>query len=134
MSDKGETCKSLAEQLGEPYTAMRVGKLKRACCEPEDLDGKYILPTGVLKITASIKKEMDIIETAKPEVVWVKVTHHKTANTRRVFAEDLETKRKVSVIVPANRKKGVDHKGKKLQVERGLQDGKYLYRYPVRKS
>jgi len=31
-----ETCKSIAEQLGGTYTAMRIGKLRAAVCTEED--------------------------------------------------------------------------------------------------
>ena len=79
-----ETCKSLAEQLGKPYTAMSIGKLRAAVCSEEDLQGKYILPTGVLKITAQIKGEIDVIEAAAPAIVTVRVLHHQTGNPRFV--------------------------------------------------
>jgi len=132
MKDGLESCKSLAEQLGPPYTAMQVGKLRRAVCDEDDMEGKFIKPEGVYKIMQAIKKELHIKETASPEHVWVRVLHHQTGNTRRIFAEDMETHRKVAVLVPANRKKLLNKKGRKLQVERGIQDGEYTYRYPIK--
>jgi len=132
MKKDKETCKSLAKQLGEPFTPMRIGKIRKEVCDEDDMDGKEILPSGVLKIMAAIRKEIDIKETASPDVVLVRVLHHKSGNPRRIYAEDTETKRKVSVIVPANRKRLVDIKGKKLKVQRGIQDGEYFYRYPIK--
>ena len=126
-----ETCKSLAAQLGKPYTAMSIGKLRAAVCSEEDLDGKYILPTGVLKITAQIKGEIKAIETATPDVVTVRVLHHQTGNPRFVFAEDPETRRKVRVSVPKRHKNIVNHVGKRLKVNKIDQDGTAYYRYPA---
>lgn len=134
MKDELESCKSLAEQLGSPYTPMRIGKIRKEVCTEEDMDGKYIKPEGVYKIMQSIKKEMHIIENASPEAVWVRVLHFRTGNKRRIIAEDMETKRKIEVIVPANRKALLDIKGKKFKVQRGLKDGKYTYRYPIGKE
>jgi hypothetical protein len=128
-----ETCKSLAEQLGKPYTAMRIGKLRAAVCSEEDLDGNEILPTGVLKIMTQIKGELDVIEEAAPEVVTVRVLHHQTGNPRFIYAEDPDTKRKVKVLVPKRHKDIINHKGKRLKVNRGEYDGKFQYRYPVSK-
>jgi hypothetical protein len=129
---ENETCKSIAEQLGGTYTAMRVGKLKASVCSEEDLDGKYILPSGVLKIMAQIKSEIDEIEEAKLETVTVKVLHQQTGNARMIFAEDLETRRKVTVLVPKRHKDIINHKGKMLKVNKGQFDGKLQYRYPAR--
>ncbi len=134
MKDGLESCKSLAEQLGSPYTPMRVGKIRKEVCDESDMEGKYIKPEGVYKIMQAIKKEMHIIENASPEVVMVRVLHFRTANKRRVIAEDMDTKRKVEVIVPANRKALLDIKGKKFKVQRGMKDGKYTYRYPIKSS
>lgn len=133
MSDL-ETCKSLAMQLGSPYTAMRIGKIRKRVCLEEDLEGSRIKPSGVLKIMSSIKKEMDIIETAAPDVVKVRVLHHQTGNKHYLIACDMETKRRVKVLIPARQKSILNVVGKRLNVNRGLHDGKYLYRYPVRKS
>ena len=127
-----ETCTSLAEQLGEPYRAMHIGKIRKLVCDESDLDGTLIKPTGVLKIMAHIKKDMDMIESAKPETVWVRTLHHKSGNPRRVIAEDLERKRRVSVLVPMNRKRLLDIKGKKFKVNRGSENGEYTYRYPAK--
>lgn len=131
MKDDLESCKSLADQLGEPYTAMKVGKIRRNVCTDDDMEGKFIKPSGVLKIMQAIGRELDIIETATPDQVWIRVLHHKTGNPRRIFAEDLDTRKKVSVIVPATRKKLLNIKGKKLKVERGIKDGEHFYRYPI---
>jgi hypothetical protein len=129
---KNETCKSLAKQLGEPYTAMRVGKLRVATCSEEDLDGKYILPSGVLKIMQQIKGEINVIETASPAVVTVRVLHQQTGNPRFIFAEDLETRKKVIVSVPKRHKDIINQNGKRLKVNKGELDGQSFYRYPVR--
>ena len=134
MKEELESCKSLADQLGGTYTAMRVGKIKNEVCSEEDLDGRFIKPSGVLKITAAITKEMDILETASPDIVQVKVLHHTSGNPNIVFAQDLETKKKVPIQVPRRQKQILSTKGKVLTVERGLLDGKPLYRYPVSKT
>ena len=126
-----ETCTSLAEQLGKPYTAMSIGKLRAAVCSEEDLDGKYILPTGVLKITAQIKGEMDVIEAAAPDIVTVRVLHQQTGNPRFVFAEDLDTRKKVNVSVPKRHKDIINHVGKRLKVNKVIKDGVPYYRYPA---
>ena len=130
--EKDETCQTLAQQLGKPYTAMRIGKLRKAVCEDEDLDGKYILPSGVLKIMAQIKGEIEVDEEAEPEVVRVRVLHHQTGNPRYIYAEDLETKRKVAVSVPIRKKAVLNTPGKRLKVNRGDRDGESFYRYPAR--
>lgn len=134
MRDDLESCKSLAEQLGSPYTAMRVGKIRKEVCDEEDMEGNFIKPSGVLKITASISKEMDIRETASPDIVKVKVLHHKSGNPHIIFAKDTETMRKVPIQVPRRQKQILSTVGKVLTVERGLLDGKALYRYPVSKT
>lgn len=131
-NETNETCKSLAEQLGKPYTAMRIGKLRAAVCSEEDLDGNKILPSGVLKIMAQIKGELDVIEESAPEVVKVRVLHQQTGNPRFIYAEDPDTKRKVRVGVPQRHKDIINQKGKRLKVSRAYKDGKAYYRYPVR--
>jgi hypothetical protein len=127
-----ETCKSLAEQLGKPYTAMSIGKLRAATCSEEDLDGKYILPSGVLKITAQIKGEIDVIEAAAPAVVIVRVLHQQTNNPRFLFAEDPDTRKKVCVSVPARHKDIINQVGKRLKVNKVDQNGTAYYRYPAK--
>jgi hypothetical protein len=129
MNKGYESCKSLSQQLGSPYTAMKVGKLRKALCDDEDLEGNYIKPSGVVKIMRSIGREMEIIETASPDIVKVKVLHHQTGNKHFLFAMDLETKRKVKVLIPFRKKQILNTVGKRLNVERGLQDGTNLYRY-----
>lgn len=128
---ENETCTSLAEQLGKPYTAMSIGKLRAAVCSEEDLDGKYILPTGVLKITAQIKGEIDVIEAAALDIVTVRVLHQQTGNPRFVFAEDLDTRKKVNVSVPKRHKDIINHVGKRLKVNKVIKDGVPYYRYPA---
>jgi len=73
---------------------MSIGKIRSATCSEEDLDGKYILPSGVLKITAQIKGEIDVIEAAAPAVITVRVLHQQTNNPRFLFAEDPDTRQK----------------------------------------
>ena len=131
MKEENETCKSIAEQLGGTYTAMRVGKLRAAVCVDEDLDGKYILPSGVLKIMSQIKGEINQIEESTPETVTVVVLHHQTGNPRFLFAEDPDTRRKVRVAVPRRQKKILNTKGKRLKVNKGEYDGQFQYRYPA---
>ena len=131
MKEENETCKSIADQLGSPYTAMRIGKLRASVCTEEDLDGKYILPSGVLKIMGQIKGEIDVIETSSPSVVAVRVLHHQTGNPRFLFAEDLETRQKVRVSVPKRHKNIINHVGKRLKVNKVNQDGTAYYRYPA---
>jgi short-subunit dehydrogenase involved in D-alanine esterification of teichoic acids len=96
------------------------------------MDGKYILPSGVLKIMEQIKGEIDVIETASPAVVTVRVLHQQTGNPRFIFAEDLETKKKVVVSVPKRQKDIINQNGKRLKVNKGELDGQTFYRYPVR--
>lgn len=127
-----ETCKSIAEQLGKPYTAMRIGKVRAAVCSEEDLDGNEILPSGVLKIMTQIKGELDMIEKAEPEVVEVRVLHQQTGNPRFIYAEDMETRKRVSVGVPQRIKDIINVNGKRLKVNRGELDGRKFYRYPAR--
>lgn len=137
MKQDLESCKSLAEQLTsdeQTFTAMQIGKIRKAVCDEEDLDGSGIKPSGVMKIMSSLKKEMDIIETAAPEVVLVKVLHQQTGNKHMLFAMDMETRRKVKILIPFRQKNVLNTKGKRLRVERGLKDGTHLYRYPVRKG
>ena len=128
---ENETCTSLAEQLGKPYTAMSIGKLRATVCSEEDLDGKYILPTGVLKITAQIKGEIDVIEAAALDIITVRVLHQQTGNPRFVFAEDLDTRKKVNVSVPKRHKDIINHVGKRLKVNKVIKDGVPYYRYPA---
>ncbi len=127
-----ETCKSLAEQLGKPYTAMSIGKIRSATCSEEDLDGKYILPSGVLKITAQIKGEIDVIEAAAPAVITVRVLHQQTNNPRFLFAEDPDTRKKICVSVPARHKDIINQVGKRLKVNKVDQNGTAYYRYPAK--
>ena len=127
-----ETCKSLAEQLGKPYTAMLIGKIRSATCSEEDLDGKYILPSGVLKITAQIKGEIDVIEAAAPAVITVRVLHQQTNNPRFLFAEDPDTRKKICVSVPARHKDIINQVGKRLKVNKVDQNGTAYYRYPAK--
>jgi len=110
---------------------MSIGKLRAAVCSEEDLDGKYILPTGVLKITAQIKGEIKVIEEAVPAIVTVRVLHHQTNNPRFLFAEDPDTRRKVLVSVPKRHKDIINHVGKRLKVNKVDQDGTAYYRYPA---
>ena len=124
-----ETCTSLARELGKPYTPSNIGKIAKLVCEDEDRDENLILPSGVLKITAHIERDMEMIETASPDIVTVQVLHHQTANLQYVMAMDLETKRKVHVLVPRNRKALLNVKGKRFKVERGSEKGSYVYRY-----
>lgn len=132
MSEKDyETCTSLAKQLGEGFTPMRVGKIKKAVCDEDDVDGARIHPTGVLKIMSALRKEMDIVETASPDVVTVRVLHHQTGNKHYLFAQDMETKRKVQVLIPSRQKEVLNTVNKRLKVSRGIADGKYKYRYPA---
>jgi hypothetical protein len=111
---------------------MSIGKLRAATCSEEDLDGKYILPSGVLKITAQIKGEIDVIEAAAPAVVIVRVLHQQTNNPRFLFAEDPETRKKVCVSVPARHKDIINQVGKRLKVNKVDQNGTAYYRYPAK--
>ena len=79
-----------------------------------------------------IKGEIDVIETASPAVVTVRVLHQQTGNPRFIFAEDLETKKKVVVSVPKRQKDIINQNGKRLKVNKGELDGQTFYRYPVR--
>jgi hypothetical protein len=124
-----ETCTTLAKALGKPYTPSNIGKIKKLVCTPKDIDDNLILPSGVLKITAHIEKDMQTIETATPEIVRVQVLHHQTGNPQYIAAMDLETKRKVHLLVPKNRKNLLNVKGKRLNAERGSDRGNYVYRY-----
>jgi hypothetical protein len=124
-----ETCTSLAKALGKPYTPSNIGKIKKLVCEDEDMDENLILPSGVLKITAHIEHDMEMIETASPDIVTLQVLHHQTANPQYIMAMDLETKRKIHVLVPRNRKAILNVKGRRFKAERGSEKGSYVYRY-----
>ena len=80
---------------------------------------------------AQIRGEIKVEEEASPEVVRVRVLHHQTGNPRFIYAEDLETKRKVAVSVPIRKKAVLNTPGKRLKVNRGDRDGESFYRYPA---
>ena len=124
------TCTALGRELG--IHRMQVGRIRKEVCTDADMDGKAIKPSGVLKITKFLKKEMDMIETASPDKVRVQVLPHKTSNPRFVFAKDLERKVKILVSIPKNRKPILSKPRTILTVNRGSENGEFFYRYPAK--
>ena len=63
------TCGELAKELDK--TPMQVGRVKKEVCTDSDLDDNEIKPSGIAKILKHYGHEMDVIETASPDVVFV---------------------------------------------------------------
>jgi len=121
------TCGELAKELGK--TPMQVGRVKKEVCTDSDLDDNEIKPSGIAKILKHYGHEMDVIETASPDVVYVEAIRQPVANPRWMLAFDRERKQKVMVSVPKNRKAQLSQPKARILVERGSQDGKYFYKW-----
>lgn len=121
------TCGELAKELGK--TPMQVGRVKKEVCTDSDLDDNEIKPSGIAKILKHYGHEMDVIETASPDVVYVEAIKQPVANPRWMLAFDRERKQKVMVSVPKNRKAQLSQPKARILVERGSQDGKYFYKW-----
>lgn len=121
------TCGELAKELGK--LPMQIGRVKNEVCDESDLDGKEIKPSGIAKILNHYKIEMDILENADPDVVYVEAIKQPVANPRWMLAFDRERKQKVMVSVPKNRKDRLSQPRTRFLVERGSQDGKYFYKW-----
>ncbi|RLC67992.1 MAG: hypothetical protein DRH97_04100 [Chloroflexi bacterium] len=121
------TCGELAKELGK--LPMQIGRVKNEVCDESDLDGKEIKPSGIAKILNHYKVEMDILENADPDVVYVEAIKQPVANPRWMLAFDRERKQKVMVSVPKNRKDRLSQPRTRFLVERGSQDGKYFYKW-----
>jgi len=126
------TCNELAKELsaegGIAFTAMTIGRIRNKVCSDEDVEGKDIYPSGVVKICQYLEVELDKRENAEEEVVRCKVLSQKNNNPRFVVAKDLETKKRCLVGVPANRKEMLGRPGKFIKATRIQKDGKYFYR------
>jgi len=129
MSDN-VTCTALGRELG--LHRMQIGRIRKEVCTEEDMDGKFIKPSGVVKICAFLNREMEMLETASPDEVKVQVLPHKTSNPRYIFAKDLERKVKVLVSIPKNRKNILQKPRTILTVNRGSENGEFFYRYPTK--
>jgi len=132
MSKDTVTCTELGRELG--LHRLQVGRIRAEVCTEEDMEGKAIKPSGVLKICKFLDKEMVQTETATPDIVKVQVLPQKTSNSRFLYAKDLDRKVKVLVGVPKNRKKILDKPKTILKVNRGSKNGNFYYRYPLLKS
>ena len=108
---------------------MQVGRVKKEVCTDSDLDDNEIKPSGIAKILKHYGHEMDVIETASPDVVYVEAIRQPVANPRWMLAFDRERKQKVMVSVPMNRKDRLSQPKTRLTVERGSLDGKYFYKW-----
>lgn len=121
------TCKELAEALGKH--PMHIGKVRNEVCHPDDIDDKNIRPSGIEKILHHYGREMDILETGTPDVVYVEYVNQPVKNPRWLKAYDRERRQKVLVSIPANRKQLYAKPQKRFLVERGSEDGVYFYRW-----
>jgi len=121
------TCGELAKELEK--TAMQIGRVRNEVCSESDIDGKKIKPSGIAKIFKHYEKEMVIVETATPDVVYVEAIAQPVANPRWMLAFDRERRQKVQVSVPKNRKALLSKPKTRIIVERGSQDGKYFYKW-----
>jgi hypothetical protein len=118
-------CGELAKELEK--TAMQIGRVRNEVCSESDIDGKKIKPSGIAKIFKHYEKEMVVVETASPDVVFVEAIRQPVANPRWMLAFDRERRQKVMVSVPKNRKDGLSKPKTRILVERGSKDGKYFY-------
>lgn len=119
------TCGELAKELGK--IPMQIGRVRNEVCSDSDMDGKKIKPSGIAKIFKHYEKEMVVIETATPDVVFVEAIKQPVVNPRWMLAFDRERRQKVMVSVPKNRKMLLSKPKTRILVERGSQDGKYFY-------
>jgi len=128
IEDKKEyTCKEIGLYLD--MTAMLIGRIRNECCDKSDLskDGKKILKTGLQKICNFLKREMNLIEDGKPDIVRVQVIKQQCPNPRHLYAKDLERKMKCAVMIPAKDKARLNKIGTILQVERISQNANFKY-------
>jgi hypothetical protein len=137
IEDKEEyTCKEVGAYLD--MTAMHIGRIRNECCEASDLseDGKKILKTGLQKICNFLKREMNLIESGKPDIVRVQVIKQPCKHPRHLFAKDIERRRKCHVMVPQRDKLRLDKAGTILTVERISKnaDFKYLWTRKTQQS
>jgi len=124
------TCTELGRELG--LHRLQVGRIRKEVCTDDDMEGKSIKPSGVMKICAFLEREMEVIETASPDKVRVQVLPHETSNPRFIYAKDLERKVKVLVSIPKNRKAILKKPQTILTVNRGSENGEFHYRYPAK--
>lgn len=121
------TCAEIAEALGKK--PMHIGKVRNEVCHADDLDGRRIKKSGVQKILAHYGREMEIMETATPDVIFVEYIDQPVKNPRWLKAFDRERRKKVNVSIPKNRKQYYAQRGKRFLVERGSEDGKFYYQW-----
>ena len=108
---------------------LHIGKVRKEVCSPEDLDGKKINQSGIDKILAHYGREMEMMEEAKPDIVFVEALAQKVKNPRWLLAYDRERKQKVQVSISKNRKEYYAKAKTRFLVERGCENGKFLYRW-----
>lgn len=137
IEDKEEyTCKEIGTYLD--MTAMHIGRIRNECCDASDLseDGKKVKKTGLQKICNFLKKEMNTIESGRPDIVRVQVVRQKCKHPRHLFAKDLDRGKKCHVMVPAKDKARLDKFGTILNVERVSlnADFKYLWTRKTQQS
>lgn len=121
------TCKELGEMLGK--LPMHIGKVRNEVCSPTDLTGKRIKKSGIDKILHHYEREMEIMESATPDIVFVEAIAQPVKNPRWLRAFDRERRQKVNVSIPKNRKEQYAKPRKRFLVERGSEDGKFVYRW-----
>lgn len=119
------THKQLGEEIGKG--ALEIGRVRKAVCTEEDMEGRLIKPSGILKILDYYEIEMSILEEGKPDVVKVQVLRQPVKNPRWISCIDLDLKKKALVNVPKNRKAILDKPKKILLVERGTEKGRFFY-------
>lgn len=119
------TCRELGEVLDK--LPMHIGKVKKEVCRPCDLEGHRIKQSGVEKILHHYDKEMDIMESATPDIVYVEAIKQPVKNPRWLKAFDRERRQKVNVSIPKNRKEQYAKPRKRFLVERGSEDGNFYY-------
>ena len=131
MDKENMMCNELARELsaedGITFTAMAIGRIRNKVCSDADIDGKYIKPSGIVKICRYLEVELDKREEAEEQLARCKVLNQKNTNPRFIVAKDLETKKRCLIGVPANRKAMLDKPGKFIKATRILRNGKYFY-------
>ena len=86
------TCGELAKKLEK--TPMQIGRVRNEVCKASDLNGKLIKDSGIAKICKHLKFEMDVVETASPDIVKVVALNQPVENPRWISAKDIERNQK----------------------------------------
>jgi hypothetical protein len=130
IEDKEEyTCTEVGKYLD--MRATKVGRIKNECCESADLSkcGRLIKKSGLEKICNFLKREMNVIESGKPDLAWVKVTRKPCVSKQHFYAIDEERGRVVNVHCPSAHKKRLSVPNQRFQVERVSLNAKFKYRW-----